>query len=113
MTNDKENFPEYHIWDLKNAISEFIVPRLTQYIKMVESGQTVSLPTWVQPDYIANKTTESELNQIWLDILKEILIPFDSQIHPENYYGIKITELEQRKKRGLVLFAKYFGHLWD
>ena len=77
MNKDKEEFPEYHVWDLKSAISEFIVPRITQYIKMVESGQTMSIPTWVQPNYMAKKTTESELTQIWLDILKEMLVVAD------------------------------------
>lgn len=113
MDKKKDDFPDYHVWDLKKAISEFIVPRLIQYIKMVETGQIVCIPNWVQSNPDASKIDEVELMRIWSDILKEILIPFDYQINPEKYDSFSRIELEQRRKKGLALFARYFDHLWD
>jgi len=112
MKKDNIDFPEYHIWDLKNAISEFIVPRLNEYLKKVEMGQTASIPDWVESDTTSNKSDE-ELRKIWISILQEMLFPFDYQMNASKYIELELKEVKERKKKGLALFAEYFEHLWD
>ncbi len=51
--------------------------------------------------------------QIWANILREMLAPFDYEINSEKYEGMDRDELTQIQQRGLDLFAKYFHHLWD
>lgn len=110
MKKQNTNIPEYQIWDLKNAISEFIEPRLKAYIKKVDDNELVSIPTWVEnkPDI-----DEQVLRKTWSSILKDMLFPFDFQINPDNYISLADEEILLRKEKGLQLFANYFEHLWD
>ncbi len=103
---------DHEIWNLKSVISEFIAPRLRKYIEKVEQAEIVSLPNWVLEEGEAEKSDE-ELMEIWAEILREMLVPFDYETNPNKYEGMDRDELTQIQQRGLDLFAKYFHHLWD
>jgi hypothetical protein len=55
---------DYEIWDLKNSISQFILPRLRLFVKNVENDEFIALPTWVYDDNSNVKLNEEELKDL-------------------------------------------------
>jgi hypothetical protein len=104
---------DYEIWDLKNSISQFILPRLRLFVKKVENDEFLALPTWVNDDDSNVKLNEEELKDLWIEILNEMIIPFDFNVNPDKYSHIDHIEINHLNKKGLELFSKYFQHLWD
>jgi len=114
MQEQQESFPEHHIWDLKQAISKFIVPRLKAYIQKVEEGDEMnSIPNWIEADYEIEGKSLEEKNKLWAEALRKMLFAFEYVIDPSTYEHLSMLEINNRREKGLALFAKYFDHLWD
>jgi len=112
-------------WDLDSTISKFILPRLKHFKKM-------------NRNFYNSELTSEE----WENVIDELIWTFeylidDDRVHPfpiklidDRYLDInrektpeekiildkwrkKSSELDERKQKGLQLFAKYYCHLWD
>lgn len=89
-------------WNLDYTIARFILPRLV-YLKEKSDG------------YPAELTPE-----LWLQLLDKMILAFD-HIYNERgnaLYSHTMTEAERttwenEKQEGLMLFAKFFEHLWN
>jgi hypothetical protein len=60
ISNNIKRIPANQIWDLKNSISEFILPRLELFIKNVENSEFLAIPTWVQDEANNEAMTDVE-----------------------------------------------------
>lgn len=97
-----ENTPEFkdnEIRALGSVICKFILPRLICFRK-IKKGNPFGL-------------TDKE----WDDILGEMIFAFELYILEEYEIGNNRPEEEnkknwERQKKGIELFAKYFGDLW-
>jgi hypothetical protein len=107
----------YHVWEIKNAVSAFISPLLKEYISKVEANEIISVPDWIKKDgFDVCSMSTDEKNKEWAKILKKILYPFTYQMGEIdiNFYSNKEQLMHHEKiKEGLNLFAKYFENLWD
>ncbi len=112
MTMETE-FPDYHVWNMKKAIAEFIVPRLKIYIEKVENDEIVSLPKWIEETVDISGYEEDSIIKEWKVILSHILFPFDYEINQSKYSYLDPKYIEERKKKGLELFSIYYYNLWD
>ncbi len=112
-------------WNLDTTISKFILPRLKHFKKM-------------NRNFYNSELTSEE----WENVIDELIWTFeylidDDRVHPfpiklidDRYLDInreqtpeekiildkwrkKSSELDERKQKGLQLFAKYYCHLWD
>lgn len=111
---DKNNniaIPEWHIWDLKTAIAEFIVPRLDSFIQIVKKGKSNSIPQKIFEEEGIN--SEEQATERWINYLEAIFFSFNYHVNPENYSHIPIEVKQQKQQKGLVLFAEYYLNLWD
>lgn len=111
MSKKSENSDE--IWDLKYSISNFIVPRLHEYKEKCKRGENISVPTWINDSKESPVVDEDKLNSQWVDILEKMTIPFEYHTNPEKYNQFSSEEIDSMVAEGLILFAKYFIHLWD
>jgi len=96
---------------LKHDISHFIVPRIKIFILKVENNEMECIPNWVIDN--EENLSREELKKRWIKILKEMMVPFQYQTEANLFDNISIDEIDKRRERGLMLFAKYFEHLWD
>lgn len=111
-------------WNLDHTITKFVLPRLKHFKKVCVH----SYPSTVTPEE-------------WDKILDEMIWTFEYLDEPEKFnkfpdscmtnffgdnriktetenkewsaYANKSLSLEERKKRGLQLFAEYYQNLWD
>lgn len=87
-------FSEADLWSLDITIAEFILPRL----KSFQEGRG-SFPSGLS-------------DKEWDEILGKMIYSFE--YHANEDKCCKYIPEEERKKveEGMLLFAKYFGHLW-
>lgn len=105
--------PEWQKWDLKYVFASYIYPRLILYKNEVDKRQIASIPNWVLDDIQKSEETVdyNALCEEWSKILGDIIFAFKSFIDsPENLSNDEIVE---KQEYGLILFAKYYKHLWD
>ena len=113
-------------WSLDSTFSKFILPRLKHFKKMKRYGY--------HPDFTIEEWENVIDELIWtfeyLNEDEETINPMpqfiaerdiselnnkktnDEQIEWDKYLK-RTEELEERKNKGLQLFAKYYCHLWD
>jgi len=66
------------------------------------------------PDNLCDKSKVGEECHKWKQILKEIKQGFDAFIEMGEYYNADEYEvLRKQYNKGMKLFAKYFGGLWN
>lgn len=117
-------------WSLDCTITKFILPRLKHFKKMQRYGYP--------PDITPERWEEILDELIWtFEYMKddgETINPFPTiQWNPSfdsvkachnrektaeekeliSKWDVKNKELDKRKDEGLMLFAKYYSHLWD
>lgn len=113
MNESNNEVPEYEIWQIKSAVSEFLVPRLKLFREKVLKGETMCIPTWLEQDYdIANKS-EVELNELWVEVLEKMIFPFEYELSGTVPSTMGVKNFEEKREAGLQLFARYFFNLWD
>ena len=114
-------------WSLDNTLSRFILPRLKHFKKM----RRCTYPPDITPEEWENVLDELIWTFEYVLDDGETINPFPSLAKNEDfesYINRDRTEeetkeiekwkernevLEQRKEKGLQLFAKYYQHLWD
>jgi hypothetical protein len=116
-------------WNLSNAITSFVLPRLKHFKKM----QRYAYPPDITPEQWEEIIDELIWTFEFMDNEEEVLNPFPDvwkneeeelweycqrKKTPEekeaiNKWYAKQLELNERKRRGLELFAKYYDALWD
>jgi hypothetical protein len=92
-------FCDSETWSLDSVICKFILPRLKRF-RELNTGFPYGL-------------TENE----WDAILEEMIFAFEWNINEEAEILQKLSQEEnkknwERQKKGIELFAKYFGDLW-
>lgn len=107
----KYGFPLSDLWSLDYTLSKWIVPRLKYFRNNIQGTPIKKDGKWTEegPEYV---TIEE-----WQKILDEMIFAFEftiKDVSGDFYYDDKQWGLDnQRRKRGLKLFAEYFNDLWD
>lgn len=109
----KENILDWHIWDLKKATAQFLVPRLIEFKKWVEEGRMQSLPVWIKNGDIESEIDEAQLTKRWVDLIQEMIVGFTYYAGEGSNEDVDYVEVQKRKARALELFCMYYNHLWD
>ena len=105
-----KKIPQWHVWDLKKATAEFLVPRLILYKEWVESDKMMAIPNWVRAE--VGDVEDTELNGAWASIIGEMIDGF--VVFTNNFdSALSNEERIKREERALYLFSKYYSHLWD
>jgi hypothetical protein len=120
---------ESECWNLSTTITSFVLPRLKHFKKM----QRYAYPPDITPEQWEEIIDELIWTFEFMDNEGEVLNPFPDvwknkeeelweycqrEKTPEekeaiNKWYAKQLELNERKRRGLELFAKYYDALWD
>jgi hypothetical protein len=108
----RKPFPDWHIWNIKQATAIFLIPRLQALKEMTKQGKTYSIPVWIERDITIDNLSEKELIKIWISYLEEMIDAF-KLVSGEDIPGFTSKELEHKKKRGLKLFFTFYEDLWD
>ena len=120
-------------WNLSNTIAEYTLPRLIHFKNMKPYGvpPQLGVKEWdnildeiifafdytvneekhnPMPDELLYRNRSGDSGNLiqWLNREKTI-----EEKKAWNIYMIRCDALEQRKRRGLKLFAEYFDNLWD
>ena len=105
MIGDEENYHKIQgvndmVWEL-DTISAGIIAKLLKRFKK----NKISIPSKIYEKY----KDEEKATEEWDKILDKIIYAFDLATHNSE---IKTEKEEKEKKRGILLFAKYFDSLW-
>ncbi len=95
-------FPDWHVWDFKNGLSFYIVPRLKAYRDLFIEGKNKSIPS-----EFADKPEE------WIKVLDTVILAFEYETDTSVYEGLSFADIEQRQKEGFENFAKFYSTMWD
>ena len=87
----KHSFDPTETWNLDQTIAEFILPRLNYFRKNLNG----------HPGQLKFKA--------WKKILKKMSIAFEHILKDD----MDKTRNQKKIDEGLLLFVKYYGHLWD
>ncbi len=109
----QDSFPEWHVWNLKVAFSEFALPRLIAFREKWASNEMMAIPEWLIPEFLPYGSTEEKMVETWINILDTIIFSFDYQLNRQKFHAMGLEAVEERKRQGLLYFAKFFDHLWD
>ena len=107
------HIPDWHIWDLKSATLQFLLPRLQAFKRFHVDGKAQGIPIWVAPYCEREQPSEIELSQKWIEILDQMILGFEVIATPSSFLTIDLEEQSAIKERGFKLFAEFFEHLWD
>ena len=110
----KRGYADCDIWDFDSYLCRIIVPALRQ-LKEDSFGC---------PSEMYDKKAKNDECHRWSEALEEMAQGFEAneELHKPRFFlkdGEKKLDLEQIKQlnekmqRGLGLFVKYFGSLWD
>lgn len=115
-------------WSLDSTFTKFILPRLKHFKNMKRYAHHPDLTPeeWEQVideliwtfEYMSDSERFNPFPTSWTETnedLKDYLNREKTSDEKEslNNWIKKNEELEQRKQKGLELFAKYYNHLWD
>jgi hypothetical protein len=95
----KCGFDDRETWSLDYTIAKFVLPRLIRF-KEVNNGRPNNL-TWDE----------------WNKILDKMIYSINAVVHewdhnPEQTSGSTLKKHYRKTHEGLILFGKYFRHLW-
>ena len=113
---ETEGIKESELWSLDATLTDFILPRIKAFRKMVRQGYPV-----LEKDieHIGENTSSAEdvrTEAEWENILFDIEKGFEA--HKEMTAGnisshVEESLAEETMQKGLRLFAEHYGHLWD
>ena len=103
-----KGYNDCDLWDLEYHLAKLILKRLKAYKQMERSG-------YPPPD--DPKCTEIKNEDDWEKVLDDMIEGFKAYIVERDcVYEFNIEKYDQSQQkinRGLNLFVKYFGYLWD
>lgn len=115
-------------WDLSNNFTNYILPRLKHFKKMDRFGFPASLTEekWETIldeiiwsfEYMKDPSVYNPIPQHWhleneslAEYLNRKKTPEEEKCNEE--YMERCKQLEEKKKKGLLLFVEYYENLWD
>ena len=96
----------YYYSDSKKAIARKVLPVLKSYRKLLLQKKNWSLPTWVAEE--GEQLSEEGLNARWLSYIDQMIFAFHL-MDIGSYHNEKEGVIDE----GLMLFARYYRHMWD
>ena len=108
----------YDVWSMDHTLSLIILPML-KLLKEKKHGSPCvddsdvpeELRSYNAPPIDKNMGEVDELfHKRWEWVLDQMIWSFEHKVKDENEYNI---EIEKRIAKGIELFGKYYGGLWD
>ena len=97
-------------WSLDHSIACYVLPRLA-YLRAYHAGCPASLIKRDENGKILDKS-EYDPCEEWNNILDKMIYSFEAKTHEFEDATINMGN-EAKIKEGLLLFAVYFGSLWN
>ena len=106
------------LWCLDETFTDYILPRITAFRKMERHGYPMLGEECISKQARQQKDGDEEDRDAadWENILFDIEKGFEAHQNLIGYgdaFGKTTEENERLMQKGLNLFAKYYGHLWD
>lgn len=109
---------DYELWNLNNTIAKLILPKLRKF----RNAKLMGTPVCLHLD--ENGGMSFLTVEEWRNVLDEIIFAFDFTLNEERYIKScetsdfsydweSIKKLNERREKGLKLFALYYNDLWD
>ena len=92
----ERGFDNSELWNLDITIAKFVIPRLKAFKKIITDNNE---PFIIGGDYTFYEVLDKIINAF------EIIVDDNRPDHLHNHDNEKVTE-------GLLLFVKYYSHLW-
>ena len=117
QTKYQNNIPINELWSLDETMTEYLLPRISAFRKMERHGYPVLDEECVSKQSRQQQNGDEDLRAAadWENILYDIEKGFEAHRNLIGY-GEEPGATEENEKimqKGLNLFAKYYGHLWD
>ena len=117
QTKYQNNIPINELWSLDETLTEYLLPRISAFRKMERHGYPVLDEECVSKQSRQQQNGDEDLRAAadWENILYDIEKGFEAHRNLIGY-GEEPGATEENEKimqKGLNLFAKYYGHLWD
>ena len=117
QTKYQNNIPINELWSLDETLTEHILPRISAFRKMERHGYPVLDEECISKQSRQQQNGDEDLRAAadWENILYDIEKGFEAHRNLIGY-GEEPGATEENEKvmqKGLNLFAKYYGHLWD
>ena len=106
------------LWCQDETFTDYILPRITAFRKMERHGYPMLGEECISKQARQQKDGDDEDRDAadWENILFDIEKGFEAHRNMIEYgdaSGKPTRENERLMQRGLTLFAKHYGHLWD
>ena len=113
----QNNIPINELWCLDETFTDYILPRISAVRKMERHGYPVLDEECISKQSRQQQNGDEDLRAAadWENILYDIEKGFEAHRNLIGY-GEEPGATEENEKimqKGLNLFAKYYGHLWD
>ena len=117
QTKYQNNIPINELWSLDETLTEYLLPRISAFRKMERHGYPVLDEECISKQSRQQQNGDEDLRAAadWENILYDIEKGFEAHRNLIGY-GEEPGATEENEKimqKGLNLFAKYYGHLWD
>ena len=112
----RSNISINELWCLDETFTDYILPRITAFRKMERHGYPMLGEECISKQARQQKDGDEEDRDAaeWENILFDIEKGFEAHRNMIGLSSGKITKENERiMQKGLNLFAKYYGHLWD
>ena len=114
----RSNISINELWTLDETFTNYILPRITAFRNMERHGYPMLGEECVSKQARQQKDGDDEDRDAadWENILFDIEKGFEAHRNMIEYgdaSGKTTRENERLMQRGLTLFAKHYGHLWD
>ena len=114
----RSNISINELWTLDETLTNYILPRITAFRKMERHGYPMLGEECISKQARQQKDGNDEDRDAadWENILFDIEKGFEAHQNLIGYgdaFGKTTEENEKIMQKGLNLFAKYYGHLWD
>ncbi len=116
VPTETDDINESELWSLDATLTDFILPRIKAFRKMVRQGYPVLGKDIEHIGEGLHQAEEERTEAEWENILFDIEKGFEA--HKEMTAGnisshVKESLAEETMQKGLRLFAEHYGHLWD
>ena len=114
----RSNISINELWTLDETFTNYILPRITAFRKMERHRYPMLGEECISKQARQQKDGDDEDRDAadWENILFDIEKGFEAHRNMIEYgdaSGKTTRENERLMQRGLTLFAKHYGHLWD
>lgn len=114
----RSNISINELWTLDETFTNYILPRITAFRNMERHGYPMLGEECISKQARQQKDGDDEDRDAadWENILFDIEKGFEAHRNMIEYgdaSGKTTRENERLMQRGLTLFAKHYGHLWD